>query len=137
MEKLSQDAINSNDNEVYFNVSYSYYKDIADALNKLKEYEDLEERGLLIKLPCKVGDTVYLLSNPVNVTNFEEEYNEKDILIFECEVQSISKYKDGRNQVRLYWNNKFVGCYLTLEHFGKVIFLTREEAEKASEEENV
>ena len=26
---------------------------------KLKDYEDLEEQGLLMKLPCKVGDTVY------------------------------------------------------------------------------
>lgn len=26
---------------------------------KLKQYEDLEEQGRLIKLPCKVGDTVY------------------------------------------------------------------------------
>ena len=26
---------------------------------KLKEYEDLEEQGLLLRLPCKVGDTVY------------------------------------------------------------------------------
>lgn len=28
-------------------------------LEKLAEYEDLEEQGRLIKLPCKVGDTVY------------------------------------------------------------------------------
>ena len=26
---------------------------------KLKDYEDLEEQGRLISLPCKVGDTVY------------------------------------------------------------------------------
>lgn len=26
---------------------------------KLKDYENLEEQGRLIKLPCKVGDTVY------------------------------------------------------------------------------
>ena len=26
---------------------------------KLKEYKDLEEQGLLLRLPCKVGDTVY------------------------------------------------------------------------------
>ena len=26
---------------------------------KLAEYEDLEEQGLLLKLPCKVGDTIY------------------------------------------------------------------------------
>lgn len=28
-------------------------------LEKLAKYEDMEEQGLLIKLPCKVGDTVY------------------------------------------------------------------------------
>ena len=30
-----------------------------NVLQKLAEYEDLEEQGRLIKLPCKVGDTVY------------------------------------------------------------------------------
>ena len=30
-------------------------------LQKLAEYEDLEEQGLLLKLPCKVGDTVHLI----------------------------------------------------------------------------
>lgn len=28
-------------------------------LEKLADYEDLEEQGRLVKLPCKVGDTVY------------------------------------------------------------------------------
>lgn len=28
-------------------------------IDKLAEYENLEEQGRLIKLPCKVGDTVY------------------------------------------------------------------------------
>ncbi len=27
--------------------------------NKLGEYEDAEEQGLILRLPCKVGDTVY------------------------------------------------------------------------------
>ena len=31
----------------------------ANVLNRLAEYEDLEEQGLLLRLPCKVGDTVY------------------------------------------------------------------------------
>ena len=31
----------------------------ADAMCKLAEYEDAEEQGLLLRLPCKVGDTVY------------------------------------------------------------------------------
>ena len=30
-----------------------------NVLQKLADYEDLEEQGRLISLPCKVGDTVY------------------------------------------------------------------------------
>ena len=32
-----------------------------NVLQKLADYEDLEEQGRLIKLPCKVGDTVYVI----------------------------------------------------------------------------
>lgn len=34
---------------------------IQIAIDKLAEYEDLEEQGLLLKLPCAVGDTVYCI----------------------------------------------------------------------------
>ena len=34
-------------------------KTIDDVIDKLAQYEDLEEQGRLISLPCKVGDTVY------------------------------------------------------------------------------
>ena len=30
-----------------------------EATQKLAHYEDLEEQGKLIELPCKIGDTVY------------------------------------------------------------------------------
>lgn len=29
------------------------------AVDRLAEYEDAEEQGLLVRLPCKVGETVY------------------------------------------------------------------------------
>lgn len=32
---------------------------VEDMVKKLADYENLEEQGKLIKLPCKVGDTVY------------------------------------------------------------------------------
>lgn len=32
---------------------------IQKAFEKLAEYEDLEGQGRLLKLPCKIGDTVY------------------------------------------------------------------------------
>ena len=30
---------------------------------KLKDYKNLDEQGLLLRLPCKVGDTVYLIKS--------------------------------------------------------------------------
>ena len=36
--------------------------DYISAAHKLAEYEDLEEQGKLLKLPCAVGDTVYVLA---------------------------------------------------------------------------
>lgn len=42
---------------------YWEHKQVAEYLKKLKEYQQLEEQGRLIKLPCKVGDTVYLIKN--------------------------------------------------------------------------
>jgi hypothetical protein len=35
---------------------------------KLKDYEDLEEQGRLIKLPCKVGDDIYYILGIPNET---------------------------------------------------------------------
>lgn len=35
---------------------------ISEALQKLAHYEDLEEQGRLIELPCKVKDTVYCVT---------------------------------------------------------------------------
>lgn len=37
------------------------YKNLL--LEKLGDYEDLEEQGRLIKLSCKAGDAVYLIKN--------------------------------------------------------------------------
>ena len=37
---------------------YSCYS-TRKIIERLAEYEDLEEKGLLLRLPCKVGDTVY------------------------------------------------------------------------------
>ena len=38
------------------------------AMEKLADYEDLEEQGRLIKLPCKVGDDVYYILGIPNKT---------------------------------------------------------------------
>ena len=42
--------------------AYSCYS-TRKIIEKLAEYEDLEEQGLLLRLPCKVGSTVYHIVN--------------------------------------------------------------------------
>ena len=37
-----------------------------EVLQKLADYEDLEEQGLLLKLPCKVGDTVWVVDKELD-----------------------------------------------------------------------
>ena len=103
---------------------------MADLREKLKEYEDLEEQGRLVKLPCKVGDTVYVVTSPFNVfDNIEYDENMKDEVYESC-VSSITFYKSGE-QYRIYAKetNHFIGAYFRECDFGKTVFLTKSEAE--------
>lgn len=52
---------------------------------KLREYEDLEEQGLLVRLPCKVGDKVYIIiDDSIPEPHFYiEEYEVQDLSVFE------------------------------------------------------
>lgn len=77
---------------------------MADLRERLKKYEDLEEQGKLLKLPCAVGDKVYAIM--VDENNFEH---------FHCRTKISELQFD-------YW---------MLPVFGKSIFLTREGAEAA------
>ena len=36
---------------------------VGQCFDKLCAYEDLEEQGLMLRLPCKVGDKVYLIKS--------------------------------------------------------------------------
>jgi len=58
-------------------------------VEKLAEYEDLEEQGKLLKLPCAVGDTVYYADNeyyftvlPVKVD--EISVMESNAILYKC-----------------------------------------------------
>lgn len=79
---------------------------IQIAIDKLAEYEDLEEQGKLLKLPCVVGDTIFEI--------YEGEIIERivrGILFRGGELLG----QDG--------NGSIFGI------FGKTVFLTRQEAE--------
>lgn len=56
MERLTERIDNVPDGESGIWVKNHDY---ISAAIKLADYEDLEEQGRLVELPCKVGDTVY------------------------------------------------------------------------------
>lgn len=43
---------------------------LGEVVEKLAEYEDLEEQGLLVRLPCKVGTPLYYISEYPGVKPF-------------------------------------------------------------------
>ncbi len=102
----------------------------AEKCKEVAEYQKKIEDGRLIELPCKVGDTVYLISNPINVTNYENDEDDETLKIFDCKISSITFYNTS-NQIRLCWDGEFVAYYLSTEDIGRVVFLTHEEAEQA------
>ena len=58
MERLTYRGSEIMTEDGWFRPSYSCYS-TRKIIERLAEYEDLEEKGLLLRLPCKVGDTVY------------------------------------------------------------------------------
>lgn len=90
--------------------SLSEIRKIQQLGERLKEYEDLEEQGLLLRLPCKTGDTVYWL-------DAQNRINSGSIICIYIE--------DGLEGVRAELP------YCTINFNTDTVYLTREEAEKA------
>ena len=100
---------------------YWEHKQVSEYLRKLKDYEDLDEQGRLVKLPCKVGDIIYRVNagakEPVikmRVLQVNYKQLHKDRIIIRI---------DAMND-----NDMGESCYL-LEDFGKNVFITKSEAE--------
>ena len=90
-------------------------------------YEHLEEQGLLFKLPCKVGDTVYVF-----FTKFDRGETPnvikiiKELTVVKFGIVPTVEYATLKDEDGQLYN-------ISLEQFGDTAFTTREEAEKALE----
>lgn len=120
---------------------------IADSFGVDPAYFDVDQFALadhllangVILPPCKVGDTVYSLDDYVSDSSgcrlcehfFAEGFGD----LPEC-----GKTKDGRKAAECTEIKEETVTYrdilrhLSFDHFGKTVFLTREEAEKALRE---
>ena len=81
---------------------------ISNALEKLADYEDLEEQGRLIKLHCKVGDTVYVIVGK----NISVQKIQRATIDSEMKIEFCTKRRG-----------------FALFDIGKTVFLTKSEAE--------
>ncbi len=99
-----------------------FYRNVwamADLRERLREYEDLEEQGKLMKLNCAVGDTVYEVQG---LRGRIQPYTIISVHVSKCGNLYGWELKDGKG---IYGNLNGFSEYA----LGKSVFLTLKEAE--------
>lgn len=98
---------------------------LADCLTKFKDYQQLEEQGRLIKLPCNRGDKIYFIKSAFSIAHFPIEAKVTSICGVDCDndvmYSSITEY------------NKIDRRFKSSD-IGKTVFLTQSEAEEKLKE---
>ena len=90
-------------------------------IEKLGKYEDLEEQGRLLRLPCKVGDKIFL-----DFAGFGKDIDEFTVKDFHLDC-----FENGETILFCDYesNDSTLSGQIDVMEFGKSVFLTREEAE--------
>ncbi|MCI5892731.1 MAG: hypothetical protein MRZ66_04945 [Clostridiales bacterium] len=96
---------------------------------KLADYEDAEENGLLVRLPCKPGDTVYVIyCGYVTSAKVMAVYIDCIGGMFDLKIKANTENS-------IVFENIIDGDNYAFNDIGKTVFLNREEAEQALEED--
>lgn len=99
--------------------------EVCEELSVCKQFTDRSE---WVHLPCKVGDSYYMVRQ---FCTYGGDYEHRLFSVSDCEI--CSKECDKKSEIVEY---KFKSAEQVLEYkplFGRIIFLTREEAEEALE----
>ena len=103
------------------------HEDIAElcgGFDRLRELAEADEDGRVVVLPCKVGDTVWI------VGAVRKLYSAK-VRTFFCGHPSAVRGRDPDGHIHMIRTTE---CDIPMQEFGKTVFLSREEAEKALQE---
>lgn len=97
-------------------------------LDHLRKLVEADRNGMFIPIPCKVGDTVYVITFSGGSRLSGQE-------IIECLVNTMRVKSDGVTigyscRGRYSNGNRYIGNFV-LKSIGKTVFLTRETAEAA------
>lgn len=91
--------------------------------SRLRELAEADKDGRVVVLPCKVGDTVYTNNRVLGADNAMHD---------EICTRRIKGYSgNALNKVWLISNGDYCDLSIFPSEFGKTVFLSREEAEKA------
>ena len=101
------------------------------ASERLCEYEDLEEQGRLVKLPCKVGDDIYAIPSEVNY-RLNKSFGAKGLNAI---CRQVVDHIEFNSYGYLVSTNEGMTVHRQ-EAFGETWFLTRNEAEQRLKEMN-
>lgn len=114
MERLTERNPYWIDDELWESACEPDCEEIDAVYRKLKEYEDLEEQGKLLRLPYPLG------------TKYIYFVDEKDMDIYKLDAEKIEVSLRPFSKKVLYTVDYFEFLF---EDFGKIAFLTRDEAE--------
>ena len=121
MERLTERNPLWIDDEMWERACEPDCEEIDAVYRKLKDYEDAEEQGLLLRLPCKIGDTLYRVNKGAK----------EPVIMMRIIQLYIKQIHKDRTVMRIdAINDADMGesCYLPCD-IGERIFLTRAEAE--------
>ena len=89
-----------------------YTCELGRQLAKLADYEDAEEQGVLLRLPCRIGDTMWTIRRYRGVRHVQQGIVNE--IFFNSKMRLIIVIK-----------------HVARGEFGETVFLTQAEAEKA------
>lgn len=125
------ESLDSVDNDIKTNCikCAEEHMQLAEWLEELKSYKDLEEQGLLVKLPDDLFKKVYRITYKyTECSKFGETVIDCENYNCNCDCDSEKKFYIVENNLQFML---FCNYYNELD---KTVFLTREEAEKKLEE---
>lgn len=91
--------------------------------NYAPKCDDFKDRSRFVELPCKIGDTVYVLKG--------------EHIEFAYVIAIYLDSSGGMFDLKIFKKiaiNFYISKYNTFENIGKTVFLTREQAERALKE---
>ena len=140
MERLTERNPLWIDDEMWERACEPDCEEIDAVYRKLKDYEDAEEQGLLLRLPCGIGSDIYFIPSKVNFRlNLLSGLTEGNT-VFHQVVDRITFRKNGWYMECDADLEYGIGRILRDENYGVTWFLSKEEAEaklKEMEDANV